>query len=99
MIAEARSRIDEIDDELACLFARRLSLAGEIAAWKKENNMPIRDGAREREIVGRLTDGKPDDVADGIEALFAAIFDISRAYQAKAQNALGPGSPGAQGGA
>jgi len=95
-IAEARSRIDEIDDEIAGLFARRIALVGEIAARKKEGSLPIRDTAREREIVSRLASGRPASVARCVEKLYAAIFEISRERQSDAFNdgAHGAGAGG-----
>jgi len=82
-IAEIRSRIDEIDDGLVRLFEQRLSLVEMIAREKKKGNLPVGDPAREGEIVARLTAGRPETVAEPVRGLFAAIFDLSRAYQAK----------------
>ncbi|MCL2192619.1 MAG: chorismate mutase [Treponema sp.] len=83
MIDEIRSKIDKIDDELASLFAERLSLVGEIANIKKEGKRPILNTAREREIITRLTNDKPDDIAGYTKTLYTTIFDLSRSHQAK----------------
>ena len=83
MLEEIRARIDQIDDELVRLFLERLSLAEEIAEIKRAENLPIRSAAREQEIIDRLTTGRPDAVAGYIETFFAALFEISRAYQAE----------------
>ena len=83
MIDEIRNRIDKIDDELAGLFAQRLSLVEEIAKKKKEENLPILNTAREREIITRLTEGKSDAMAGYTKTLYTAIFDLSRSHQAR----------------
>ncbi|MBE6032973.1 MAG: bifunctional chorismate mutase/prephenate dehydratase, partial [Clostridiales bacterium] len=50
-ISELRSRINEINEQILDLFLERMGLAEEVAAYKKANNKPILDPAREREIL------------------------------------------------
>ena len=45
-----REGIDRINREMSELFCERMRLAGEIAAYKKENGLPVLDPRREREI-------------------------------------------------
>ena len=44
-----RKRIDEIDEKLTQLFLERMQVSADIAAYKKEKGLPIRDPERERE--------------------------------------------------
>lgn len=44
---EARNKINEIDNKLVALFEARMKAVEEVAAYKKENNLPIFDEARE----------------------------------------------------
>ena len=48
-IQEIRGQLDTIDDQLTALFARRMALAKEVAAYKKANGLPILDTGRERQ--------------------------------------------------
>ena len=48
-LEQSRKTIDEIDSQLTKLFAERMSCAAEIAAYKKENNLPVLDAGRERQ--------------------------------------------------
>ena len=80
-LSDIRARIDAIDDELARLFARRMDCAREVAAAKQVTGKAIRDRARERQIVNRLTRLVGDDYAPYISSLYAHIFDLSRGYQ------------------
>ena len=50
-----RENIDRIDDELVKLCVARMDAVGEIAARKQASARPIRDHARERAIINRVT--------------------------------------------
>ena len=78
---EIRKEIDGIDDELVRLFARRMDMSGAIAGIKRQTGKPIRDHAREREILNRVTRESGDDCAPYVRALYSHIFDLSRSYQ------------------
>ena len=52
-LEELRARIDGIDAELIRLFAERMDVSAEIAAYKREHGMPVLDAAREREKLRR----------------------------------------------
>lgn len=82
-LKELRNRIDEIDTQMAELFKQRLEVATEVAKVKKEQNLPILNTSREREIITRLTEGENDEVAGYIKILYTSIFDLSRAHQAE----------------
>ena len=80
-LKDIRTNIDEIDDQLVKLFARRMDCARQIAETKRETGRPIRDRAREREIVNRLTRAAGDAYAPYVRDLYNHIFDLSRGYQ------------------
>jgi chorismate mutase/prephenate dehydrogenase len=48
---ELRRRLDAIDRELLELVARRQALAAEVAEEKRRSGAPVRDFAREREVI------------------------------------------------
>lgn len=79
---EIRTRIDAIDDDIVRLFAQRMDCAREIARVKQQVGKPIRDHARERAILNRLTDAAGETCAPYVRTLYNQIFDLSRAYQA-----------------
>lgn len=80
-INELRGQIDEIDNSMSSLFARRVEIAGQIAAYKKENTLPVLDRTRESEILARVTGQENPELAVYIRSLFSDIFDLSRSYQ------------------
>lgn len=50
---EAREQIQNIDAEIARLFCGRMQAVKEIAAYKKQQGMPVFDGRRERALIER----------------------------------------------
>ena len=80
-LKEIRQNIDSIDDQLVRLFARRMECARQVAEAKQQTGRAIRDRAREREIINRLTAAAGNEYAPYVRALYAHIFDLSRSYQ------------------
>lgn len=79
-----RAHIDALDHELLGLLARRNALVAEVAQFKREHAVPIRDFTREREILddrcGRATPlGLSPEL---IESMFRLILWGSRDRQA-----------------
>ena len=54
-LEQSRKAIDEIDQQLVKLFTERMACAAEIAAYKKENNLPVLDAGRERQKLAAIS--------------------------------------------
>ncbi len=80
-IQDIRQEIDTIDDELAALFKKRMAIANEVAASKRERGVPVSDPAREREILSRVTEGADANGEGALRLLFTTLFGISKARQ------------------
>ena len=80
-IAQLRDDINKIDDELVSLFAKRMNTALKIAEYKKENDLPVLNASREREILARVTEKSGDELAMYTKILYSVLFDVSRSYQ------------------
>ncbi len=52
-LKKARDTINEVDREMATLFARRMEAAKEVARYKKAHALQITDPAREEEVIER----------------------------------------------
>lgn len=48
---EIRVEIDAIDRQMAALYEQRMDCAQEVAAYKKEHNLPVLDAAREARVI------------------------------------------------
>ena len=76
-----RLKLDKIDDELLSLFTERMNIASEIAAWKKENSLPVLDVRREKEKLRTLEEKSPEEFSDYTVSLFSLIMELSRSQQ------------------
>ena len=85
-IKDLRNEIDKIDGELTALFKKRMETAAEIAAYKKENNLPVFNKEREREVLNTVTDGMPSELQGYTKTLYETIFNLSRSYQKRIVN-------------
>lgn len=78
-----RSEIDRIDDELVALFTKRMSIAAEIADYKKANDLPILQPGRERAKLQDVAEKAGDEMANYTRVLYSMLFELSRSYQSK----------------
>lgn len=53
-LLDLRAQLDALDSELLHLLARRAQLVEEVWAWKRQQQMPRIDAARESELKTRL---------------------------------------------
>ena len=79
-----RAMIDAIDHDILQLLARRYGLVADIAEYKRENHLPIRDLLREREIIqDRRERGQSLGLNPNLtEGLFRLVLWASRDRQA-----------------
>ncbi|MCR4790134.1 MAG: chorismate mutase [Treponemataceae bacterium] len=83
-LAETRKAITEIDEKMAFLFEQRMKLASDVAAYKKENGMPIFDSARENEILKKnLAFIKDHELQSYYLQFIQNMMDVSKRYQHK----------------
>lgn len=82
-ITQLREKIDNIDDQLVNLFTQRMEITRDIAACKKENNLPIYVPARERQKLQEAAKLAGPDMDDYTRVLYSMIFELSRSYQSK----------------
>ena len=49
-IKESRKKINQIDEQMAALFKKRMDVCKDIALYKKESGLSVRDEVREAEV-------------------------------------------------
>ena len=76
-----REQIDRVDDELLRLFAERMDLSAQIAAYKKENGLPVLDASRERQKLNSIAEKSPEGLSEYAVSLYSLIFELSRSCQ------------------
>lgn len=85
-IKELREQIDAIDRDLVELFTKRMTLSGQIADYKRANDLPILVPARERKILQQVANMAGEDLGNYTRVLYSMIFELSRSYQGKRNN-------------
>ena len=82
-IKQVRRHIDRIDTVIINVLAERMSLMPEIAEYKKNNEIPIFDEAREVEIMKNLKKiGKEQGLDESFtEEIFLSLFNESKRIQ------------------
>ncbi len=78
-----RKKIDEIDEKLAELFLERMAVSSDIANYKKEKGLPIKDPEREREKLALITMNVPSEMQPYMRTLYLTLFELGRAHQNK----------------
>jgi|APSaa5957512535_1039671.scaffolds.fasta_scaffold509690_1 chorismate mutase len=79
-ILDLREELNEIDQKLGKLLVRRFEICKKIGENKKENNLPIEDLEREKEIINEKIN-QLDIPEDFVEELFLLIFKHSKKIQ------------------
>lgn len=80
-IKDLRQEINEIDRELTALFNKRMNVSLEVAKYKLENNMPVLDKARERDVMEKAASASSPEIEAYTRLLYSDIFNFSRSYQ------------------
>lgn len=78
---ELRKQIDEIDAGLVALYKQRMETAGQIGAYKRENNLPIYDSERERNLLNKVGEMAGEENETGVRAMFSMLMEQSRTRQ------------------
>ena len=82
LLNKARIEINAIDKDMADLFVRRMKAVKTVAEYKKENNLPIYDEAREADVISRNSSLIEDENLREIYKRFLHDnMEISKAYQ------------------
>ncbi|MCQ2438063.1 MAG: chorismate mutase, partial [Clostridia bacterium] len=85
-----RARIDVIDDQITDLLVQRMKVVEDIAAAKKAGTRVIRDHARERSIINRVTKISGDTYAPYVRDLYKLMFELSCNYQSSVMGYVSP---------
>ena len=78
---QMRNDIDAIDSQIAELFRKRMETSLDIARYKKENNIPILNSSREKEVLHKVSEQVGEPFDGYARFLFNTIFEASRSCQ------------------
>ena len=80
-LSDLRRRIDGIDDQLIRLLKERMDCTDEIGNRKAKDGTPVRNAAREEEILQKVDALVPEDMREDIRQLYRALFACSKTRQ------------------
>jgi chorismate mutase / prephenate dehydratase len=79
-----REQIDAIDSQIIDLLNQRAALAVQIGTAKKEQNLPVRDPAREAQVLQRVAAKNPGPVlTEDLQKVYSAIMNACRNLEKK----------------
>jgi len=97
-LEEARRIINEVDEQMATLFVKRMRAAELVCAHKMEYGLPILDQKREDAVIERNSARIDDEVLKGYYIDYLKhMMSISRAYQYRIQSGLKVAYSGVEG--
>ncbi len=97
-LEQARKIINEVDSQMAKLFAKRMRAAEMVFEYKKEFGLPILDQKREEAVIEKNSALIDDDVIKGYYIDYIKnMMSVSRAYQYRLQNGLKVAYSGVEG--
>lgn len=83
-----RRELDRIDGELTRLFAERMELSAQVAAYKKERGLNTLDVSREVAMFASVEASLPEELRGCGTALYTSILELSRAHQERESGVL-----------
>ncbi len=85
-LSKIREQINSIDDQIIALWKERMALSLQVAEYKKENNLPVLDEQREKEVLDRIGNLAGEELDAYSRELYEKIMSISRDYQEEKDN-------------
>lgn len=77
-----RNEIDDIDNKILELVARRIAAVVQVGDYKRSRGLPVYDAARERQVLHRLMDQTPKGLdPQVVRRVFERIIDESRGIE------------------
>ena len=80
-LEELREKIDGIDEKIVKLYRERMDVTKDIAAYKKEKELPVLDAGRERAVLAKIGQLAGDDLADYAQSVYRTVMATTRSYQ------------------
>ena len=88
-LEQARKIINEIDEQMARLFEKRMAAASMVAEYKKEHALPIFDSSRENSLIEKNMKYIEDEVIKEYYVNFLKdTMNISKQYQSRLLNGM-----------
>ena len=97
-IEEYRKAINDIDGQMAELFKKRMAISKNIADYKKELGLPVKDEKREEQIYARCAERIDDPEIESYYVNFQKnVIDLSCEYQTRLMEGIRVSYSGVEG--
>jgi monofunctional chorismate mutase len=81
-LEQARTIINEVDQQMAALWEKRMQAVQQVVAYKMEHHLPVFDAAREAEVIARNTALINDETLKPYYVeMLQLMMEISKKYQ------------------
>lgn len=80
-LKDLRVQINQIDEELVSLFARRMEAVAAVADVKQRENLALQDRAREAAVIARAQDQVPEGLRGETALFMSALMSLSKVHQ------------------
>ena len=81
-LSEAREKIKAVDEEMASLFKKRMEIVRDVAAYKRENGLPVEDPAQEAGVIeGRSALIEDPELRPLYVRFLQDTMDVSKTWQ------------------
>jgi len=87
MLEELRKEIDEVNLNILKYFEMRMKLVKDVAIYKEENDLPITNISREKQVISQMISSLENkDIEEETVELFKKIISLSKVYENRLMN-------------
>lgn len=81
-LEELRDQIDDVDKKIVELFEKRMEIVSNMAKYKLENNLPVLNASREKEVINNnLKHLKNEELQNYLREFYIHLMGLSKDYQ------------------
>lgn len=80
-LEKTRIDIERIDMEMIKLFVERMNCSKEVVVYKMENNLPILDSNREKQLIEKNSNFVPEELRKYYIDFLKGVITVSKDYQ------------------
>ena len=80
-LQELRVQIDAVDRQIIDLVLRRMDIAANIAAYKREKGLPVLDAGREQAKLDAVAAQSGEAMGEYMKTVFQTLMAVSREHQ------------------
>lgn len=80
-LEQIRTKIDRLDSQIAALLTERMELTNAVAAYKKENHLPVYHPQREQQVIEKVCSLTKEEYQSALTEIYRCIMEESKKNQ------------------